>query len=147
MIRAATIDDFPAIDRMRADFETATGRADLSEKVPYSSAHFHAAVSAMISGPFGFAALWEPGDVCGVFLATAGVSPFRPCRIAREVMFWIDPDARGAGGPRLLRTYLAWARQVGAAGAVGIALDARAGKLYERAGLSALETGFLKVFE
>lgn len=62
---------------------------------------------------------------------------------AGEVMWWIEPEARGSG-VRLLKAAEAWARDQGAQKIQMIAPNARVGTLYTRLGYVPIEVAYQK---
>lgn len=74
----------------------------------------------------------------------------RDQRIAQEMFWWVDPEARGLGaGRKLLETIEAWAKEQGAQKLTMVALDdvdgERVAGMYKAAGYRPLERNFVKV--
>ncbi|MGK7056941.1 GNAT family N-acetyltransferase [Bradyrhizobium sp. 1050_B9_N1_2] len=86
------------------------------------------------------------GRAQGLLLATAGEHPFGPVRLAREIVWWIDPAHRGRSAIAMLDAYEAWAasRQCAFVGVAGMGDDPDVAKLYLRRGYFAAERHFLK---
>jgi hypothetical protein len=82
----------------------------------------------------------------GVLMAAATDHPFGPVRIARETVWFIEPENRGLVAVRMLDAYEAWARERACrfAGMAGMGDDPDVGKLYRRRGYRTAETHFLK---
>jgi GNAT superfamily N-acetyltransferase len=82
----------------------------------------------------------------GVLMAVASEHPFGPVRLARETVWWIEPDYRGSGAVRMLGTYEAWAHSGGCrfVGMAGMGEFPDVGRLYLRRGYRAAELHFLK---
>jgi hypothetical protein len=82
----------------------------------------------------------------GVLMATAGQHPFGPVRLARETLWWIEPDHRGLAAVKMLDAYESWARAEGCdyAGMAGMGSDPDVGRLYVRRRYSVAETHYLK---
>lgn len=90
----------------------------------------------------------ESNDI-GLLLAVASVHPFSPCRVANELVWWVDPIARGPHSSfALLDFYEYWA--VNKMNCRYVALvssgDPRLDKLYTRRGYNLLEKTFMKEF-
>ena len=86
------------------------------------------------------------GTAQGVLMAVASDHPFGPVRIARETVWWIEPDYRGLGAVKMLNGYEMWARDQGCqfTGMAGMGDDPEVGKLYQRRGYQVAERHFLK---
>jgi Acetyltransferase (GNAT) family len=82
----------------------------------------------------------------GVLMALAVDHPFGPVRLARETMWWIEPDHRGPSAMRMLAAYEQWAVAEGCrfVGMGGMGDDPEVGRLYRRRGYRAAETHFLR---
>lgn len=81
----------------------------------------------------------------GILLGAVGQSPLGPFKVAHEVAWWVSPGARGTG-LEMLREYETWAWSKGVFGieVKSLAVFPDAGKIYERAGFTALETSWVK---
>jgi GNAT superfamily N-acetyltransferase len=86
------------------------------------------------------------GAAQGVLMAVAGEHPFGPVRLARETVWWIEPDYRGSAAPRMLAAVEAWAHAEGCAfaGMAGLGAEPDVGRLYLRRGYRVAETHFLR---
>ena len=103
-----------------------------------------------------FLAHLEPHRLClvldaggmaqGVLMAVAGEHPFGPVRLARETVWWIEPNYRGSAAPRMLALFEQWAAAEGCAfaGMAGLGAEPEVGRLYLRRGYRAAETHFLR---
>lgn len=74
----------------------------------------------------------------------------RDTKVAQEMFWWVDPDARGLGaGRKLLEAIEAWAKEQGAHTLTMVALDdvdgERVAGMYKAAGYRPLERNFAKV--
>jgi GNAT superfamily N-acetyltransferase len=74
----------------------------------------------------------------------------RDTKVAQEMFWWVDPEARGLGaGRKLLETIEAWAKEQGAHKLTMVALDdvdgERVAAMYKTAGYRPLERNFVKV--
>lgn len=112
-IRRATIQDFDQMERMLHDFHAE--REIEADAQLYDRAHFRATYRALIGSPDAFCATLEiKSEVKGCILAGISTSPFAPIKVTEEVLWWVDKDARGAHGVKLLDLYEAWAIERGA---------------------------------
>lgn len=141
MIRPATAADFPAVERMARDFDAAVG-LDLGG--PWSSAQFRGLFDRLVGDRRGLALVLDRPEGAGVLLAGAAPAPFRPALWADEIMFWIDPPARGRWAGAMLDQYETWARDLGATLAGLSSLDERAGRLFARRGYVPAERKYLR---
>jgi len=84
--------------------------------------------------------------VRGILMAACAEHPFGPVRLAKETVWFIEPDYRGSAAVRMLDQYENWARSSGCryAGMAGMGEDPDVGKLYLRRGYFAAERHFLK---
>lgn len=80
-------------------------------------------------------------SISGMIAVIVYPHPFSGERIATELVWWVDPEARG-DGIRLLRAAEAWAREVGAVRMQMVAPDERVGALYRRMGYEPVETSY-----
>jgi Acetyltransferase (GNAT) family len=82
----------------------------------------------------------------GVLMAVAYEHPFGPVRLARETLWWIEPEYRGLNAVRMLDAFEDWAREQDCAfgGMVGMGAQPQVGALYQRRGYRLAETHFLK---
>lgn len=139
MIRHATAADSIAVAGLGKQFAAAadTGFA-------FDAAYAEARARQVILDPNGVCLLWDVGRPVGVLAATVGLHPLFPVLWAQELLWWIDPEHRGAGRA-MIAAFEAWARERGADVAKLSALDPRAGVLMRRAGYAlAPETHWLK---
>lgn len=88
----------------------------------------------------------DHGAAQGVLMAVAAEHPFGPVRLARETVWWIEPDYRGPSALRMLADYEAWAKGQGCdfVGMAGMGADPSVGRLYERRGFRPAEVHYLK---
>jgi GNAT superfamily N-acetyltransferase len=81
------------------------------------------------------------GRPTGMIAMVAYDHPYSGERTAFEVVWWVEPEARG-DGLRLLRAAEEWGREVGAKNIQMVAPNERVGTLYRRLGYAAVETSF-----
>jgi hypothetical protein len=82
----------------------------------------------------------------GVLMAAYAEHPFGPVRLARETVWWIEPEYRGLGAVKMLDAYEHWARanHCQFIGMAGMGDDPDVGKLYRRRGYQVAERHYLK---
>lgn len=142
-MRAATVDDLDAIVTMAESFlrETPYGtqigtNPDQVREFAWTLLTNPEAAIAVTGGetPTGMIALW------------CFAHPFSGERIASELVWWVNPEARGSAGVRLLRWAEAWARAQGAVALQMIAPTDRVGEFYERRGYTRVEVSYQRRF-
>jgi GNAT superfamily N-acetyltransferase len=86
------------------------------------------------------------GAAQGVLMAVAADHPFGPVKLARETVWWIEPDYRGLSAVRMLNVYEQWAAKEGCrfSGMAGMGEFPDVAALYRRRGYQVAETHFLK---
>ena len=86
------------------------------------------------------------GAAQGILMAAAADHPFGPVRLARETVWWIEPDYRGASAMRMLNVYEQWAAKEGCrfSGMAGMGEFPDVAAMYLRRGYLVAETHFLK---
>ncbi|MBZ9653553.1 GNAT family N-acetyltransferase [Phyllobacterium lublinensis] len=86
------------------------------------------------------------GGVQGLLAAQAGPLPLAPVKAATELIWWIEPHARGRAALAMLDAYEAWARDRGCvfANMVGLGSDPLPARLYESRGYIAAERHYSK---
>lgn len=138
MIRAATLDDIPALLEMGRRF---SNKAELAEHVGYDAASMEATFHALIEGGHPVF-ISERGAIGG----TSTPHPFNHSHIMGQELFWWS---EGGDGLRLLKAFEGWCAD-NCHSLRMITLEAiepeRTGKLYERRGYRPLEHGYIKVF-
>lgn len=141
LIRLASDDDRPQMLRMARDFVSASG-LDL----PFHAAYVSQSLAAQISAPDRLALVLDlDGVVQGMLCAAHAQSPLAPVRVATELVFWVDPIARGPWAKEMIARYETWARseccQMISLATIG---DRGADLLYRRAGYQPAERHFMK---
>lgn len=86
------------------------------------------------------------GTARGVLMAQAIAHPFGDWLVAKETIWFVDPDYRGRGALRMLDVYEAWAKETGcrAIGMAALAGQRDVSALYLRRGYAPAETHYLK---
>jgi GNAT superfamily N-acetyltransferase len=141
LIRAATVADIPRLVAMgRQQIAATYGDAILD-----NPAQVAATVTALVTEPTGAVFVAERADgVVGMIGLAATTSHCTGAATAAEIMWWVDPAARGHVGPALLTRAERWAAETGAA-VIQMVAPARhplVGRLYERRGYQAMETTY-----
>lgn len=144
MIRPGTIKDFDDVERMVHDFHAAkAGQFDagLYDRLRFRS--FYREI--MADRRRGLVLILEKeGEALGVLLAIASGSPFASIITAEEIVWWVDPKARGRDTLSMLGAYEDWADEIGAK-IVGLSyFGDRSPKLYARRGYVPAERKFVK---
>lgn len=141
MIRDAVRRDIPALVAMAGRFHAAT---------PIAFLDFDPAAAAFMAGAAvgsrsHMAKVLEVGSVVGALIASAGPHPLGRQIIAKEVVFWIEPEHRGKFWRPMIAAYEEWARGMGAV-ACGLSCfaDGRTHKVFERAGFTPAEINTIK---
>lgn len=132
MIRRADMGDTLAITAMAKRFAAAAGTG-----LPFSAAYAEARARATIGDPMGVVLLWDDGAPKGVLAGVIRQHPLFPVTVAAELIWWIEPEARGHAARPMLRAFEAWAESRGADRIEMACFDERAGALYARAGYEA----------
>ena len=138
MIRRATVDDTPRMIEMGQHFVMDTEYARLVSVSPERLAD---TIASVLSNPDGVVLLSGNGKATGMIAMLAYDHPFSGERTAFEIVWWVEPEARG-DGVRLLRAAEDWAREQGAKHMQMVAPNDRVGMLYQRLGYAPVETSF-----
>ncbi len=139
MIRRATLEDRARLIEMGQRFVAETPYAGLITIDPERLA---VTVGSLLENPH--AAVFVSGSdatLTGMIALLAYDHPFSGERTAFEVVWWVEPEARG-DGVRLLRAAEGWARDQGIKKMQMVAPDARVGGFYQRMGYSPVETSY-----
>lgn len=139
MIRRATPDDTGRLIEMGQRFVAETEYAGMIVARPERLA---ATISGVLANPDGVILVSDAeGVVSGMIAMLAYEHPYSGERMAFEVVWWVDPEARGCG-VRLLKAAEQWARDHGAVAMQMVAPNEQVGALYRRLGYSPVETSF-----
>lgn len=148
MIRPATHDDLDAIVAMSAKFYATTTYAGWAPMCPDTVRD----LAAMLIDTSVMLAAEAEGVVVG--MVGLVVAPFmfnRAKRAAYEVVWWVEPDAQGAGiGRALLAAIEPACRAAGCDAIQMVHLSTsppQAAALYERAGFRLSESSYTKIME
>jgi GNAT superfamily N-acetyltransferase len=116
--------------------------------VPFDAAWADRSLAGHMDRPDGLALVLDLGaEPCGMLIGAQIMSPLAPVRVANELVFWIDPPARGRWATSMIRAYEDWARGQGCAMAsLATVATKSAGRLYERCGYAPAEHHFMKAF-
>ncbi len=138
-VRVATADDLPRIVSMGQHFLRSSRYAELFDENP---AQMRALALRLIDGPANALLVLERGDLLMGMIGLVAYDHFiSGTRIAGEVFYWVEPEARGSG-LRLLRAAEPWAREQGARSLQMISPDDRTDRLYQRLGYLPVERTF-----
>lgn len=139
MIRRATEADIPALTAMGQRFVQETSYKDLVSADPDRIAQ---TVIGILSTDTGVVLVSEgTTGPTGMIAMLSYSHPFSGELTAFEVVWWVNPEARG-DGIRLLKAAEDWGRQKGATKMNMVAPNERVGALYSRLGYSPVETSF-----
>lgn len=148
-VRKAVPTDKIRVIRLLRDAHKAAGFGDGRNPMQYAftAAHAERAFLAHTTSADAVCIVLDvAGRAEGVLMARCGDYELGDIRIAKETVWWIDPDHRGVAADEMLAAYETWALGRGAsvAGMAALSIAPRAGRLYERRGYAAVETNFLK---
>ena len=138
-IRPATLEDVPRLVAMGRRFLASSAYAGTIAENP---AQMAACATALITAPDGVVLVAEgPGGLVGMLGLLIVSHALSGERVAGEVFWWVEPEARG-DGLRLLRAAEAWACGRGATRIQMIAPRAvpAVGRVYARRGYAPIET-------
>lgn len=138
MIRAATLDDVPALVAMGALMAAESPRYS---RLRYSPAKVRALVEHVVSTGEGF--MWvsvDDGQITGLMLAVATPHWCSDDLVVGELALYVTPQHRGSTSPlRLIRRFMGWAAERGAvltqAGVSTGLFTEKTAALYEAAGM------------
>ena len=146
MIRAATLDDLPAIAEMGERFHAEAGWADVAA---YDRQHCIASLQAMLDG----AGVVLVAETAGKVVGIAGGLYFplyfnHAHRTGQELFLYVEPGLRDGTGARLLTALEDAARDAGCQSWIMIALDRvspeATGRLYQRRGYRPAEHSWIR---
>ena len=139
MIRRATAEDRDRLVAMGRRFVDAT---DYSRLITINPERLEAAVGSILANPDGCVLVsGSDASLTGMIALLAYDHPFSGERTAFEVVWWVEPEARG-DGVRLLRGAEKWARDAGITKMQMVAPNARVGEFYQRMGYEPVETSY-----
>lgn len=138
MIRRATLDDRDRLVEMGQRFVAETPYAGL---IAINPERLSASVAGILTNPAGAVFVSGSDPLTGMIAMLAYDHPFSGERTAFEVVWWVEPEARG-DGVRLLRAAEQWARDEGITKMQMVAPDARVGEFYKRMGYAPVETSY-----
>lgn len=142
MIKIATIEDLPEVLDMAMKFMSLTGYTKYSDEQTISNL-----IETIVTGPQNtMIILLIPG--VGFLAGQASPFAFGPHRLASEIAWWINEDARKAGaGNELIEAFEYWANTVAECSMVSLtSLDDSVGKYYEKKGYKLYERAYMKEF-
>lgn len=145
-VRQATLADVPAIVRMSACFYATTSYSTWAD---FNADTVAALATTLANDHVMLVAESEAGVVGMVGLFVAPFMFNGDCRAAYEVVWWVDPEAQGAGAGRALLEAIEPACRAAGAEAIQMVHLAssppQAAALYERAGYRHTESSYTRV--
>jgi GNAT superfamily N-acetyltransferase len=142
MIRQATQDDAARLTEMGMQFVASTRYHGVFEG---STEHIGRTVEAMLTGPDRVVFVSGSDDkLSGMIALLLFDHPITGHRTASEVVWWVEPGARGTTGVRLLRAAEEWAQESGATQIQMVAPNDAVGDLYTRMGYEPIEVSYYR---
>ena len=139
MIRHATPEDWPRIVEMATRFVAETRYSDFIE---ISQEQVESSLDAITNSPNSVVLVsGSDGHITGMIVVMICPHPFSGERIAYEVVWWVDPEARG-DGVRLLRAAEKFGKDSGAKKMNMVAPNDKVAHFYERLGYEKVEVAF-----
>lgn len=139
MIREATNADVPKLVEMGVRFL----RLYYAGKLKENREQMGKTVTALLTNPQGRMLVYENGNgIEGMLGLLVFPHYFSGEKVAGELVWWVDPEARGRAGMELLKQAEAEARALGAKWMQMVSPTERTAKLYERLGYAAIETTY-----
>lgn len=140
-VRKATPADKSRVLIMARSFQAASGLP-----IPFNAAYASMLFDCLLTSHKHLCIVLDINGPCGVLAAQSGTLPLAPVKAASELIWWIEPHARGKGAIAMLDAYEAWAREQGCqfVNMVGLGADPLTTRLYERRGYIAAERHFMK---
>lgn len=139
MIRRATVNDSERLMEMGMRFVAQTTYSGFIAAKPERLID---TIGSVLMNPDGVILVsGSDASLTGMIAMLAYDHPFSGERTAFEVVWWVEPEARG-DGVRLLRAAEDWAKEQGAGKVQMVAPDDRVGTLYRRMGYVPVETSY-----
>jgi GNAT superfamily N-acetyltransferase len=137
MIRRADLKDAPQMVAMAERFHRATPQLS---SLPFSRLRAAQTFMACLASKDHLALALDVNGACGALLVGLSDYPMGPARLAKEIVFWIEPEHRGRWFRKMITHAEDWARSSGAS-AIGMSCfnDGRTQKVFERAGFEPRE--------
>lgn len=134
--------DAPAMVRMASSFHHSIPQLS---SLPFSKMHTAQMFHSCMGSDAHLCLTLDLGAVCGAMIVALGPYPLGPAVLAKEVIFWVEPDHRGRWWRPMIAEAEAWAKARGAV-AIGLSCfaDGRTHKIFERAGYEAREIVTIK---
>jgi len=139
VIRLATVEDIPAIAAMGAHFiET-----EYPGAIRFDADRLATLTRSLIDGAGVVFVVEQAGALVGMMALTTYLHPMNGDTIATEIVWWMDPAARGGRAAlQLFAAGEAWARAQGATTFQMIAPSEKVGAFYERLGFHKIEVHY-----
>lgn len=144
MVRRAALNDVAAIAEMGSHFLAGSG---YSAHISDNPAHRSATAATLIANPDALVLVADRGDgsLVGMLILVLYAHPLSGQLFAAELVWWVEPDARGKAGLQLLVEGERWARDRGAEAIQMIAPTLDVERIYQRRGYAATERQYQKV--
>ena len=138
-MRVATVDDIPAIAAMGAHFiET-----EYPGAIRFDAERLATLTRSLIDGAGVVFVVEQAGALVGMMALTTYLHPMNGDTIATEIVWWMEPEARGGRAAlKLFAAGEAWARDQGATKFQMIAPSDQVGAFYERLGFQKIEVHY-----
>jgi predicted N-acetyltransferase YhbS len=143
-IRAATAADYPALAAMSRRFLSADGPYE--GRMRLDETRLEALVARMTTSAEALTLVAErDGAAVGMFSVFLFDHPITGARVAAELCWWIEPEARGSRAAlAMLRRGEQWARHQGATVMEMIAPTEHVAQFYERLGYRRTDVHYLR---
>lgn len=142
MIRPSTVDDAASMVDMAERFHQS---APLPSPLGFSRLAAAQTFLAVLDNPDCLALTLDLGRPRGALLAHLAPYPLSGVPVAKEIVFWVDPDARGPWARQMVESYEAWSRARGARLAgLSCFADGRTHLLFQRLGFRVAEINTVK---
>lgn len=143
MIRSATVDDLPAVMTMARQFVATTS---YHSHIAIDPERLMALMGSLIADADKSLLVSEgPNGLNGMIAMVVFEHPFSGVKTGTELCWWVNPDARGSLGIRLLRSAQTWAVEQGVINMQMIAPTPDVERIYQRLGFERVETLYQKV--
>ena len=137
-MRRATLEDLDALLEMARRFAVETEYRDVLD---IKAENVEASIKSLMANPDSVCFISGNGTPTGMIAMLAYDHPFSGERTAFEIVWWVNPEARG-DGVKLLRAVEEWAKEQGIHKIQMVAPNERVGTLYQRLGYKPVEVSY-----